>query len=109
MNNIKLIAETLFQQIQASEKNKEVAILLNNETHKILQVSLFEGAILNKHSTPSPISVLCLSGNGTFRAGKNLEEEQKLIAGTLIYLEKGILHEAVAEPNLTLLVTKFSE
>jgi quercetin dioxygenase-like cupin family protein len=48
-----------------------------------------------------------LSGEGVFRAGENLEEEQKLKAGTLLTLETGIEHEVIAQPEIQILVTKF--
>jgi quercetin dioxygenase-like cupin family protein len=108
MNYIKLLAEINFSDKQKAEKNKEVRILLNNGTLQILEIKLFNGEILSKHSSPSPISVLCLSGNGIFKAGENLLEEQKLTAGTLLYLEKEIPHEVVAESEIIILVTKFS-
>jgi quercetin dioxygenase-like cupin family protein len=109
MNYIKLLAEINFIDKQNTEKNKDVRVLLNNEKPQILEIKLFNGEVLAKHSSPTPISVLCLSGNGIFRAGENLEEEQKLTQGTLIYLEKNIAHEVIGEPNLGILVTKFSE
>ena len=43
----------------------------------------------------------------TSRAGRDLEDEQKLVAGALITLEGGVEHEVVAEPEISLLVTKF--
>jgi hypothetical protein len=36
-----------------------------------------------------------------------LEDRQKLVAGTLVTLEGGVEHEVVAEPEVSLLVTKF--
>lgn len=108
MNYIKLLTENNFKSNQKPEKNKEVGVLLN-ENHKIISINLYNGEILAKHMANTSISVLCLSGNGTFRAGNNLEEEQKLTQGTLLYLEKTIPHEIVAETELKILVTKFSE
>ncbi|CAN5446520.1 hypothetical protein BH18ACI1_BH18ACI1_24740 [soil metagenome] len=54
-----------------------------------------------------PIAVFCLAGSGTFRAGKDLEDEQKLEAGTLLTLEAEVEHEVVAEPEIHFLLTKF--
>ena len=106
---MKLLTQFDLTENNQPEKNKEINVLLSEERRKVIEVKLFNGEILAKHSTPSPITVLCLSGNGIFKAGENLEQAQKLTQGTLIYLEKGILHEVVAEPDLRILVTKFSE
>jgi quercetin dioxygenase-like cupin family protein len=62
---------------------------------------------LSKHKANEPITVFCLAGSGTFRAGKDLEDRQKLVAGTLITLEPEIEHEVAAEPAIHILVTKF--
>lgn len=40
--------------------------------------------MLSKYKVSEPITVFCLAGSGTFCAGKDLEDEQKLVAGTLI-------------------------
>ena len=109
MNFIKLLTKFNLAENYQPEKNKEINVLFNEERSKVIEVKLFNGEILAKHSTPSPIMVLCLSGNGIFKAGENLEEEQKLTQGALIYLEKEIMHEVVAGPDLRILVTKFSE
>jgi quercetin dioxygenase-like cupin family protein len=53
--------------------------------------------------------VLCLSGSGTFRAGSDLEDSQKLVPGTLITLETGVDHEVVGEPAVRILVTRFKD
>ncbi len=43
------------------------------------------------------------------RAGKDLEQEQRLQAGTLLTLEANVEQEVLAEPELIILVTKFKE
>jgi quercetin dioxygenase-like cupin family protein len=63
--------------------------------------------MLSKHKVHEPITIFCLAGTGTFRAGRDLEHEQKLVAGTLITLEGGIEHEVIAEPEIHFLLTKF--
>ena len=107
MNHIKLLAQIDFKDKQKLGKTKDINVLLN-EKQKVMEIKLFNGEILAKHKANSPISVLCLKGNGTFKAGENLEEEQKLTQGTLIYLEKDIPHEIIGELDLSILVTKFS-
>ncbi|HEY2865838.1 MAG TPA: hypothetical protein VGJ02_01985, partial [Pyrinomonadaceae bacterium] len=77
------------------------------ERRRILGIQLKNGAILPKHKAPEPITVLCLDGEGTFYAGDELEESQKMKRGTLVTLAAGVEHEARAEPELHLLVTRF--
>jgi quercetin dioxygenase-like cupin family protein len=73
----------------------------------LIEVKLRHGEVLAKHHAAGPITVLCLAGSGMFRAGKDLDETQGLIAGSLITLEAGVDHEVVADPDIDLLVTKF--
>jgi quercetin dioxygenase-like cupin family protein len=107
MKNIELLNNFNLGQIPVSEKNKDVSQIFNGERRSIVEICLRNGEKLGRHKAFEPITVFCLAGEGTFRAGKDLEEEQKLVAGTLITLEAEIEHEVVAEPEICLLVTKF--
>ena len=69
---------------------------------------LQNGAVLSRHKADVPITVLCLSGNGIFTAGTDLEDSQDLRAGTLITLEAGIEHEVTAAPSLHFIITRFT-
>ena len=88
-------------------KDKEVSELFDGAFRKLIEVRLQNGAILSRHKAVEPITVFCISGNGVFRAGANLEDELKLSTGTLLTLEAGVEHEVVSEPSLHLLVTKY--
>ena len=88
-------------------KDKQVSEVFKGKYRQIIEVRLQGHAILARHRASEPISVLCLSGNGVFRAGPNLEDEQLLTPGTLLLLDAEIDHEVVAEVGLHLLVTKF--
>ncbi len=92
-----------------AENDKEVKELFNGAKRRLVEIKLQNGAILTKHKAAEPITVFCLSGNGTFRAGADLSEAQKLEAGTLLTLEGGVEHEVVAEPLVSILVTKFKD
>jgi quercetin dioxygenase-like cupin family protein len=109
MKNIELLKHLEIGEISESEKFKEVKEIFNGTRRRIVEVKLRNNSMMAKHKAIEPITVLCLAGTGVFRAGKDLEDEQKLQAGTLITLEAGIEHEVVAEPALNLLVTKFKE
>ena len=109
MNNIELLKVFELGKISESEKNKEVTKIFDGARRQIIEVNLRRGEILSKHKANEPITIFCLAGSGKFRAGKDLEEERQLEAGTLITLESGVDHEVVAEPEIHLLVTKFKE
>jgi quercetin dioxygenase-like cupin family protein len=95
--------------VSKSEKNKEVTKIFDGARRQIIEVNLQNGEILSKHKAQEPITVFCLAGNGKFFAGENLEEEIELSAGVLLTLDGGIEHEAIAAPDLKILVTKFKE
>ena len=88
-------------------KNRETQKIFDGTRRQIISVKLRNNEVLSKHQAKEPITVFCLAGNGRFLAGENLEEEQKLEAGTLLTLEAEIQHEVVAEPAIHILVTKF--
>lgn len=107
MKNIEFIKNFAFGKISESEKTKEVNGIFDGERRRIIEINLRGGEILAKHKANEPITVFCLAGNGTLRAGGDLTDERKLVAGTLITLESGVEHEVAAEPEISLLVTKF--
>lgn len=109
MKNIELLETFELGTIGAGEKNKEVNKIFEGSRRQILGITLRAGEIMAKHKAAEPITVFCLAGSGTFRAGRDLEESLKLEAGTLITLEGGIEHEVVAEPEIHILVTKFKD
>ncbi len=109
MKYIELLENFNLYKIADSEKSKVVKKVFDGTRRQIMSVELHNNEMLSKHKANEPITVFCLAGNGTFRAGKDLEDEQKLVAGTLITLEGGVEHEVVAEPDIHILVTKFKE
>ncbi len=109
MKTIELIADFELGEQTAFTKDKEVREIYNGARRRMIEVKLRDNAVLTKHRSPEPISVLCLSGNGVFTAGANLEDKLDLSAGVLLTLEGGIEHEVTAAPDIHLLVTKFKE
>lgn len=107
MNNILLIKELDLTGTIAFDSNKEVNKLFDGPFRTLLEVRLQNGAVLSKHKATEPITVLCLSGKGVFRAGSAMDDEQDMRPGTLITLEADIEHEVVADPAIRILVTKF--
>jgi quercetin dioxygenase-like cupin family protein len=93
----------------SGEKSKQVREIYNGARARLVEVKLRDSAVLTKHKTPEPISVLCLGGTGIFTAGADLEDRLDLSAGVLLTLDGGIEHEVVAAPEIHLLVTKFKD
>ncbi len=88
----------------ASPKAREI---YDGPGRKLIEITLSDGGVLAKHISHDPITVLCVSGNGTFRAGPGLEESIVMTPGVLITLAAEVEHEVTAEPDIKLLVTKF--
>ena len=109
MKKMEVIKNLELGEISRSEKSKEVKEIFKGARRHIIEITLRNSEILAKHKAAEPITVLCLAGSGTFRAGSDLEDEEKLEAGTLLTLEAEVEHEVVAEPELRLLITKFKE
>ena len=89
------------------QRDLEVNELFNGPFRRLIEVRLKNHAVLKRHKADVPITVLCLSGLGTFKAGIDLKDSQNLMTGTLLTLEADIEHEVVADPDLHILVTKF--
>ncbi len=109
MKQIKVIGNYKLGSEIDSEKDIQAHQIYKGSRRQIMEIKLRNNAVLSKHKASEPITVLCLSGNGKFLAGSDLEEEQLLKTGTLITLDSGIEHGAIAEPDLHLLVTKFKK
>jgi quercetin dioxygenase-like cupin family protein len=109
MKNITHIKDLDVRETTETAAGKDFKEIFNGDRRRMVEVSLTGGAVLTKHHAAEPITVLCLSGNGTFRAGSDLEESQKLVPGTLITLESGVEHDVSAEPSIRILVTKFKD
>ena len=107
MQHIQHLADLQFAGMINAAQGREANTLLSRAGQRVFEVKLTHGEELAKHAAASPITVLCLSGEGRFRAGEDLTDEQPLRPGTLIALEADVPHEVRAEPSLHLLVTKF--
>ncbi len=109
MKKIVLVKNLELKEISQSEKTKEVKEIFKGTRRSLIEITLRNNETLAKHKAAEPITILCLAGSGTFRAGSDLEDIEKLEAGTLLTLEGGVEHEVRAEPELRLLITKFKE
>ena len=108
MKHIELIEKFELAEKIKSEKDIEVRQIYKGFRRQIMEIKLRNNAVLSKNVKASePITILCLAGKGRFLAGDDLQEEMDLETGTLLTLEAEVLHEAIAEPELKLLLTKF--
>lgn len=89
-------------------KDLAVSHLFEGESRKVVAVRLQNNAVLARHHADIPITVQCISGKGVFAAGAKLDEFQELRPGVLLTLEAGVEHEVVADPDVYVLVTKFT-
>lgn len=108
MKHVQLIKELDLNAASGLQSDKEVSEIFRGPFRRVVEVRLQNGAVLSRHKADVPITVLCLSGSGTFTAGTDLEDSQELRAGTLLTLEAGIEHEVIAAPSLHVIVTKFT-
>ena len=107
MKNIESVIDLSSGRPWLQEGDKQVKEVFSGERRQLLEIRLRNGAVLTKHKAAEPITVLCLDGSGTFSAGADLEESQKMTAGTLVTLKAEVLHELAAQPEIRILVTKF--
>jgi len=107
MKNFEAIIDLADTSRSDKDADKTVTKVFEGERRRLISIRLRNNAVLPKHKAPEPITVLCLDGEGTFYAGKDLEESQKMKRGTLVTLAADVEHEARAEPELHLLVTRF--
>ena len=69
---------------------------------EVIRIVLHAGNELPPHRVPGEITVQCLEGNVTFRAG---DVDRELSAGQLLYLAGGVEHALRASTDSSLLVT----
>ena len=91
----------------ASEKDVAASELINDENRRVLAISIRGGSALKRHRAAEPITVLCTAGEGTFRAGAELEEAIEIGPGTLLTLDPEIDHEVEAATDVRIIVTRF--
>src|SRR6476620_5084049 len=92
-----------------AEQSLTMTEILDSEHARILTVSMWEGSVLKRHHANVPITVLCVSGSGIFKAGSDLEEQRLLEPGVLISLPAFIEHEVAPTPELVIVVTKYKQ
>ncbi|MDQ6788070.1 MAG: hypothetical protein M3033_14795 [Acidobacteriota bacterium] len=75
MKRIELIKNLSLSEISGGGKSKQVKEIFSGARRRLVEVKLRNNEVLTKHKAQEPITVLCLAGNGVFRAGEDLNEE----------------------------------
>ncbi len=107
MKNINTVFELGNFASEQLEKDVTANELLNDDRRRVINIMLRAGSRLKRHNAAEPITVLCLSGTGTFHAGAELDETQEMQPGTLIALDPSIDHEVAATTAMSFLVSRF--
>ncbi len=87
-------------------KDRQVELLFESMRRKLIQITLRNGAVLARHSAPVPITIQCIAGAGNLYIGE-AREVVELVPATLVTIEPGIVHEILAQPTVSILLTLF--
>jgi quercetin dioxygenase-like cupin family protein len=87
-------------------KDKHVDLLFTGPRRKLIQITLRNGARLERHTAPVPITIQCVAGSGTFLAS-DAAEPILLTPGVLLTLGPDVPHEVTANPTVSILLTQF--
>lgn len=83
-------------------KNAQTETSVKTDSLEVIRLVLPAGKDIQPHAVPGEITVQCLEGKVSFRAG---ESECELTTGTLIYLAGSAEHSLRALEDSSLLVT----
>ncbi len=87
--------------------DKQVVSLFTGPRRTLVQITLRNGAVLAAHKAAVPITIHCVAGSGTLTASDS-ETPLPLRPGVLVTLEPGVVHEIVAAPSVSVLLTQFT-
>lgn len=87
--------------------DKQVVSLFTGQGRKLVQITLRNGATLEAHKAPVPITIHCVAGTGMLTVSG--QPAVALKPGVLVTLEPGVVHEVVAAPSVSILLTQFTE
>lgn len=86
--------------------DKQVEPLFTGPGRRLVQITLRNKAVLDAHKAPMPITIHCVAGSGTLTVtGQN--GPLTLTPGTLVTIEPDVVHEIVATPAVSVLLTQF--
>lgn len=88
--------------------DKQVVSLFTGPRRTLVQITLRNGATLAAHKAAVPITIQCVAGSGTLTVSDH-GEAVPLKPGVLVTLEPGVVHEIVAAPSVSVLLTQFTD
>jgi quercetin dioxygenase-like cupin family protein len=88
-------------------KDRQVDVLFQGPRRKLVQITLRNEAVLTRHTAAVPITIHCVTGNGTLLV-EGLPDAVRLSPGTLVTLEPNVVHEVQAQPAVSILLTQFT-
>lgn len=86
--------------------DKQIDTLFDGPRRKIFQITLRNGATLDAHKVPMPITIQCVAGSGTLKVANAGVVELK--PGALVTIEPDTMHEVTGQPSVSILLTQFS-
>ncbi len=96
------------QTIIGPGKDKQIEQLFAGPRRKLVQITLRNNAVLDAHKAAVPITIQCVAGRGTLTAG-GASQTVELTPGVLVTLEPNLVHEIAAQPDVSILLTQFTE
>jgi quercetin dioxygenase-like cupin family protein len=88
--------------------DRQVVPLFTGPRRTLVQITLRNGATLAAHKAPVPITIHCVAGSGTLTLPGG-GPAVPLKPGVLVTLEPGVVHEIVAAPSVSILLTQFTD
>jgi quercetin dioxygenase-like cupin family protein len=87
-------------------KDREVRVLFEDQSRKLVLIRLRRGAILADHSARFPITIQTIVGKGVLRVGK---EEHALVPGVIVPVDAHAVHNVQGDPDVAILVSFFRQ
>lgn len=87
--------------------DRQVVPLFKGPRRTVVQITLRNGTTLEAHKAPVPITIQCVAGSGTLSVAG--QPALALKPGVLVTLEPDVVHEIVAAPAVSILLTQFTD
>ena len=87
-------------------KDREVQVLLEDQSRKLVVIKLRREVTLDDHSARFPITIQALAGKGTLCVGG---QQHALLPGVVVPVDAHAVHSVKAEPDVAILVTFFRQ
>lgn len=88
--------------------DRQVVPLFTGPRRTLVQITLRNEATLAAHKAPVPITIHCVAGSGTLTL-PGQGPAVPLKPGVLVTIEPGVVHEIVASPSVSILLTQFTD